>query len=380
MGRVCFSSGESHKIWSLWREGGSLSDIARETGRHVGSVHGFLSSHGGIAPREPVTSAHALTIEERESISRGLAANESFRSIARAIGRAPSTVSREVHRHGGRAHYRALDAANAATRALRRAKPLVLSTNGLRRQLVMEKLELDWSPQQIAGWLRRNHPDEPKLHVSHETIYRSLYLRQRSALPKQLLQRLRTGRVMRRSKRASTAGQRRGQIVGAVPIAERPQEVATRQEAGHWEGDLIAGAKNTHVATLVERRSRWTMLVKLDGKDAESATAALVAALSNLPPTSLKTLTWDRGTELARHREVTERTGTKIYFCDPKSPWQRGTNENTNGLVRQYLPKGTRLDVVSQGELDAIAERLNRRPRKVLAYAAPVDIHCGVLH
>ena len=379
MGRVCFSRVERESIWSLWGEGRSLSDIARATGRKVGTVHAFLSSQGGIAPRRTVASAHALSTGERETISRGLAAHESFRSIARAIGRAPSTVSREVHRHGGRAHYRAVDAADAAAMARRRTKPLVLSTSGPRRQLVMEKLELDWSPQQIAGWLRRNHPDEPALHVSHETIYRSLYLRSRGGLPKQFLQRLRTRRVMRRSKSASNAGQRRGQIVGAVPIAERPPEVSMRQEPGHWEGDLIAGAKNTHVATLVERRSRWTMLVKLDGKDAASATAALVAALSKLPRTSLKTLTWDRGTELARHREVTERTGTKVYFCDPKSPWQRGTNENTNGLVRQYLPKGTRLDALSQGDLDTIAERLNRRPRKVLAYATPFDIHCALL-
>jgi len=379
MTRRIFTPQDKEQIWSLWRAGTSISDIARATQRKPGTIHTFLSDRGGIQPRSSSPSSHRLSASERETISRGLAAKHSFRAIARELGRAPSTVSREVNRNGGRVRYRALGAQRAAQKARKRPKPLLLERKDKRRALVESKLALDWSPQQIAGWLRRHKSASPELLISHEAIYRALYLRQRTGLAKDLLRRLRSRRKMRRSRKASTAGQRRGQIVDAVPISARPSEIESRSELGHWEGDLIAGRANSHVATLVERKSRFTMLVKVNGKDAQTVTQALKEAISRLTEIPFRTLTWDRGTELARHKELSAATNTDIYFCDPKSPWQRGTNENTNRLLRQYLPKDTRLGERTQDDLDKIAAQLNQRPRKILAFRTPVDVMGGVL-
>ena len=239
--------------------------------------------------------------------------------------------------------------------------------------VVAEKLAADWSPQQIAGWLRLTYPDNPAMHVSHETIYRSLFVQSRGVLKKELVAHLRRRRTMRRSQHASTAGQQRGQIVDAVSIRERPAEVEDRAVPGHWEGDLLPGAGNSHVATLVERQSRFLMLVRVPGKDTTSVVRALARMVKTLPRGLMSSLTWDRGTELAAHRTFTIATNVRVYFCNPQSPWQRGSNENTNGLLRQYFPKGTDLSTYGQPDLNVVAKRLNTRPRKTLGYETPAD-------
>ena len=306
-------------------------------------------------------------------VSRGVAADQSIREIARTLQRPPSTISREIARNGGRAQYRAVPADIHAWRRAERPKPCRLALDLTLRDVIAAKLRLDWSPEQIAGWLKCEYPQEAHMHLSHETIYRTLYVQARGALKKELIAHLRRRRPLRRSRRYSTAGQPRGQIIDAVPIADRPASIEDRAVPGHWEGDLVAGAKNTHVATLVERQSRFVQLIKVPGKDAETVVRALTRHVQRLPDGLMESLTWDRGLEMAHHKRFTIATDVTVYFCDPQSPWQRGTNENTNGLLRQYFPKGTDLSMFSQAQLNAIARRLNTRPRKTLGFMTPAE-------
>jgi len=373
MGRPGLSASQKADLWQRWKDGQSLSEIGNALGKHAGSVHGVLSSNGGIVPTLRHRSFLTLSFVEREEISRGISAGESIRQIATGIGRSPSTVSREIARHGGLKKYRATIADSAAWNRALRPKLCRLAVHDKLRSIVAEQLSLDWSPEQISGWLRVQFPNDETMRISHETIYRSLFIQARGVLQKELVRHLRTNRMMRRSKNASSGGQPRGQIVDAVSIRERPVEIEDRAIPGHWEGDLISGAKNTHIATLVERTSRYTMLVQVDGKDTSSVVSALIRQVHDLPTELSRSLTWDRGMEMARHKQFTVATNIQVYFCDPQSPWQRGTNENTNRLLRQYFPKGTELSGHSQSDLDAIALRLNQRPRKTLGYKTPAE-------
>jgi len=364
---------QREELWARWRAGESMSDIGRALNKHPGSIFTFLAVQGGIVRAPRRRAAWALTSADREQISRGLAAEQSIRAIARRLQRSPSTVSREVARNGGRTHYRAVVAEARAWRRAERPKPCRMAQEPELCALVTAKLRLDWSPEQIAGWLRREYPEDERMHVSHETIYRTLYVQARGALKKELLRHLRRRHPLRRSRRYSTAGQPRGQIIDAVPIAARPASIADRAVPGHWEGDLLAGGKNTHIATLVERQSRFVQLIKVPSKDADTVVRALTRHVQRLPDGLMASLTWDRGLEMAHHKRFTIATDVAVYFCDPQSPWQRGTNENTNGLLRQYLPKGTDLSAVTQGKLNAIAQRLNTRPRKTLDFTTPAE-------
>jgi IS30 family transposase len=360
------------ELWERWRAGESISDIARALQKAPGSIHGMIEATGGFSPPEQQRRRGcALTPSEREEISRGLATGASFRAIAARLGRPASTVCREVNRNGGRRDYRAQKAEERASTRARRPKRCLLAIDERLRDLVAAKLEADWSPQQISGWLKREYPDDEAMRVSHETIYRTLFVQARGALKRELLAHLRSRRMMRRSRRASTRGQPRGQIKEAISISERPPEAEERAVPGHWEGDLLAGSRNTHAATLVERSSRFVMLVRVDGKDTESVVKALGEQIRRLPKTMMATLTWDRGPEMAAHKSFTVATDVSVYFCDPKSPWQRGTSENTNRLLRQYLPRRTDLSVYDQAALDLIALKLNTRPRKTLGYSTP---------
>ena len=365
------SARQKRELWSRWRSGQSLSDIGRALGKHAASIFGVIAATGGITPASRKRPESALTLREREEISLGLAKGRTLRAIAARMRRTPSTVSREVSRNGGPKKYRAARADERAWAKAKRPKLSLLAKRPALRRLVAAKLQDDWSPEQIAGWLESEYGDNAAMRVSHETIYRSLYLQTQGALHQQLIRRLRTKRLMRKGKTASTSGQRRGQIIGAVSIHDRPPEIGKRTKPGHWEGDLIAGRGNTHIATLVERYSRYLLLVRLKGKDSGSVVSALIRKVNGLPRGLFLSLTWDRGTELALHKRFTNRTGVPVYFCDPKSPWQRGTNENTNGLVRQYFPKGLALSAFSQRDLDLVALRLNRRPRKILGFHSP---------
>ena len=367
------SAAQRLDMWSRWKAGQSLQAIGRALGKDHVVIQFLLARHGGIAPAARHRSRRALTLAEREDISRGIAGGSTIRQIARGLHRATSTVSREVTRHGGRAQYRAGNADSQAWESALRPKACRLSLHDELRNLVASKLLLDWSPQQISGWLKSQYPDDESLRVSHETIYRSLFIQARGALKQELLQHLRSQRRIRRSRHASVHGHAQGRIVDAISIRERPAEVEDRAVPGHWEGDLLRGAGNSHVATLVERHSRFVMLVKTPGKDTATVVAALSQHVLQLPPALRLSLTWDRGLEMAQHKDFTVATDVKVYFCDPQSPWQRGSNENTNGLLRQYLPKKTDLSSFSQEELDAIALRLNQRPRKTLGFKTPAD-------
>lgn len=373
MRRPGLSAMQKAELWQRWKAGQSLSDIGRALGRHAGSVHDIVSSNGGIVPPNRCRSRLALTLAEREEISRGIAMGCTIRQIAAEIARSPSTISREIARHGGSHRYRASEADSVAWEQARRPKSCKLAVNDGLQLIVASKLSLDWSPEQIAGWLKQEFLDDANMRISHETIYRSLFIQARGVLKKELIGHLRSRRMMRRSKSASTEGQLRGQIIDAVSIRERPADVEDRAIPGHWEGDLISGSKNTHIATLVERHSRFTMLVKVRGKDTISVVTALSKQVRKLPSELRRSLTWDRGTEMAHHKEFTFATDVQVYFCDPQSPWQRGTNENTNRLLRQYFPKGTDLSGYSQSDLNKIALRLNQRPRKTLGFCTPAD-------
>lgn len=373
VGRPGMSDEQKREAWERWKRGESLSDIARALEKVPGSIHGVISSNGGVVPRRRTRAAVCLNAAEREEISRGLAAGRSLRAIAAGLGRATSTVSREVDRHGGRERYRAAAADEAAWDRARRPKRCLLARRPQLAGVVAHRLSRDWSPEQISGWLKRTYPGDESMHVSHETIYLTLFVQTRGALKKELVKHLRSHRTMRRARAASTAGQGRGQIVDAVSIRDRPAEARDRAVPGHWEGDLVAGSNNSHIATLVERHSRYTTLLRVAGKDTTSVVAALTAGARRLPDGLIKTLTWDRGTEMAAHKTFTVATDVKVYFCDPQSPWQRGSNENTNGLLRQYFPKGMDLSGFTQADLDAVAMKLNTRPRKTLDYQTPAD-------
>jgi transposase, IS30 family len=364
---------EQAAFWGRYRAGASLRSISRSLGYSMGTLRSLLQATGGRKPVLPRRSERHLSLSEREEISRGLVAGHSCRTIAISIGRAPSTVSREIARNGGRGGYRACRADRAGWHRARRAKAAKLVTCPALRQLVEAKLQLRWSPQQIAGWLERAYPGDPELRVSHETIYMSLFVQSRGALRKELTRYLRTRRMVRRPHAGQvTTGQ--GRLRNAVHISARPAEAADRAVPGHWEGDLLLGGRNSAIATLVERTSRFTLLVRLpDGRGSESVLAALAARIPTLPQQLVRSLTWDQGKEMAEHAQFTVDTGLQIYFCDPSSPWQRGTNENTNGLLRQYYPKKTDLTNVSQDELDAVAAELNGRPRQTLGWASPSE-------
>jgi len=367
------SAGQRADVWRRWKAGESLHEIGRACGKPHNCIRCVLLPSGGIAPAARRRSGGALTLAEREDISRGIASGSSIRAIASGLDRAASTVSREVTRHGGRSAYRALDADKQAWKSALRAKRCLLAGNRKLREMVASKLVLDWSPEQISGWLKTQYPDDKSMRVSHETIYRSLFIQARGVLKKELMEHLRTNRCMRRSRHATVSGQSRGQIVDALSIRERPAEAEDRAVPGHWEGDLLSGAKNSYIATLVERHSRFAMLVKVPGKDTEAVVRALSRHVRKLPASLRRSLTWDRGLEMASHKEFTVATNVKVYFCDPQSPWQRGTNENTNLLLRQYFPRGTDLAPISQAQLDQVALRLNRRPRKTLGFQTPAS-------
>ena len=371
--RFGLSAIEKRDVWSRWKEGQSLHEIARAFGKPHSCIRSVLLPRGGIPPIARRRSRLALTLAEREDISRGIACGSSIREIARRLDRAASTVSREVARHGRRPAYRAHDADQQAWNAALRPKKCLLAVNRKLRNIVASKLILDWSPEQISGWLKTHYPDDESLRVSHETIYRSLFIQARGVLKKELMDHLRSKRRMRRSRHASPSGQSRGQIVDAISIRERPAEVDDRAIPGHWEGDLLVGAKNSYIATLVERQSRFLMLIKVPGKETEAVVAALSQHVRKLPTTLRRSLTWDRGLEMAKHKEFTVATDVQVYFCDPQSPWQRGTNENTNLLLRQYFPRGTDLSAFSQAQLDQVSLRLNQRPRKTLGFATPAS-------
>jgi len=371
--RSGFSAFEKAEIWRGWKRGKTLRAIGRGLGRRSSHVRVLVAASGGIVPPPRRRSPRVLCRAEREEISRGLAAGDSLRTMASALQRAPSTVSREVARHGGREAYRADAADEAAWACARRPKRCRLATNGRLRKTVVEKLRLEWSPEQISGWLKQEYPEVVEMQISHETIYRSLFIQARGVLKKELLGQLRTQRTIRRSRHATLRKQSRGQIVDAISIRERPAEIEHRAIPGHWEGDLIAGTRNSHVATLVERQSRFTMLVKVNGRTSPEIVRALIRQVRHLPKELKKSLTWDRGLEMAHHKDFTIATDVDVYFCDPRSPWQRGTNENTNRLVRQYLPKGSDLSEHSQAALNRIALRLNQRPRKTLEFRCPAD-------
>jgi IS30 family transposase len=360
-------------MWGRWKAGQSLHEIGRAFGKDHVSIQFMLAQHGGIVPAARRRSPLTLTLEEREDISRGIACGSSIREIAKGLQRAVSTVSREVARHGGRPLYRASEADQQAWESALRPKRCFLAIHAKLQEIVAGKLILDWSPEQISGWLKIQYPEDESLRVSHETIYRSLFIQARGALKKELIQHLRFQRGIRRSRHARDSGHRSGQIVDAISIRERPAEIEDRAIPGHWEGDLIGGTNNSHIATLVERHSRFTMLVKVSSKDTATVVAALSQQVQKLPAALRRSLTWDRGLEMAQHKSFTVDTEVKVYFCDPQSPWQRGSNENTNGLLRQYFPKRTDLSGYSQAELDEVALRLNQRPRKTLGFQTPAD-------
>jgi len=373
VGRSRMSARDKAAIWDRWTRGESLSEIGRAVDRIPAAVFHVVRARGGIPPPPRWRSSRALTITEREEISRGLATGVSFRQLGAQLGRATSTVSREVGRHGGRLGYRAAAADGATWDRALRPQRCRLAQRPVLCAHVAEKLAVDWSPQQIAGWLKRTYPQDPAMQVSHETIYRSLFVQSRGVLKQELLRHLRRRKTRRRSRHASTTTQPRGQIVDAVSIRERPASVEDRAVPGHWEGDLLVGKANSYIATLVERRSRFVMLVRLPGKDTQSVVQALTRRVRTLPTGLMSSLTWDRGMELAAHKAFSVATDVRVYFCDPQSPWQRGSNENTNGLLRQYLPDGTDLSTYTQPQLNVIARRLNMRPRKTLGYDTPAD-------
>jgi IS30 family transposase len=372
--RRSYSASERAELWERWKHGETVSTIARALDRAPGTIHCTLRERGGVAPSPRRRSARHLDLAEREEISRGIAAGRSGHQIAAALGRDPSTICREIARNGGRERYRAADADERAWDRGCRPQACKLARCPDLANEVAEMLEADWSPEQIAGHLKRTHPAAEDRRVSHETIYLTLFIQARGALRRELIKHLRRSKSLRRPHAAKRRHAGQGQIKDAVSIRERPAEAEDRAIPGHWEGDLIEGRRNTHVATLVERHSRFVMVVAVAGKDTVSVTEALAAQVKTLPAQLRRSLTWDRGTEMASHVEFSVATDLDVYFCDPQSPWQRGSNENTNGLLRQYLPRGTDMGALSQGELDAIALKLNTRPRKTLEFRTPAEV------
>ncbi len=371
--RTYYTETDKALMWDRWQKGDSLHAIARLFDRSHGSIAGILSRTGGIRPAKRTRSKLALTISEREEISRGVVAGQSLRSIAASLDRAPSTVSRELRRNGGRRHYRANKADQSAWNRAHRPKTCKLAQNRALARIVASKLQLEWSPEQIAGWLKHTYPDDENYQVSHETVYRSLFIQARGALKKELLQHLRKTRAMRRSRHHTQKTADHGRITNTVSIRERPASVEDRAVPGHWEGDLLFGSHNSQIATLVERQTRYVMLVKVKSKDTETVINALIKHAHKLPRELYKSLTWDRGKEMADHKRFSLATDINVYFCDPQSPWQRGSNENTNGLLRQYFPKGMDISNIHQNRLNAVARRLNDRPRKTLQFYSPAE-------
>jgi IS30 family transposase len=371
--RRYFSAAESAEVWDRWQRGEGLRLIGRVLGKTSSSIFAHLRPHGGIRPVPRRRSSRALSLSEREEISRGVALGVSLRSIAAGLGRATSTVSRELRRNGGCRRYRATAADKWAWDRALRAKPCKLAVHGELGRIVARRLEQNWSPEQIAGWLKHAYPDDEARQLSHETIYRSLFVQARGALKKELIEHLRSGRAIRRSRHASAKGDQRGRIVDAISISERPASAEDRAVPGHWEGDLLCGSANSTIVTLVERHSRFVLLAKVANRDSRSVVDALIKQAKRLPDELWKSLTWDRGKEMAEHKRFTLATDIAVYFCDPQSPWQRGSNENTNHLLRQYFPKGTDLSVHSQQRLNQVARQLNERPRKTLGFETPAE-------
>jgi len=368
-----YTEAEKSLMWDRWQQGETLGAISRFFGltQSHSSVERIIRETGGIRPLARSRSPRCLSLSEREEISRGIAIGQSLRAIATKLQRAPSTISREVNRNGGLNNYRANHADKSTWDRAHRPKVCKLVKNRSLAHIVARKLQLEWSPEQIAGWLKYTFPNDENNQVSHETIYRSLYIQARGALKKELLQHLRRTRVMRRSRHHTQKTPDHGQITDAVSISQRPASIEDRAVPGHWEGDLIMGSKNSQIATLVERKTRYVLLAKVDRKDSQTVVNALIKQAHKLPRELYKSLTWDRGAEMAQHKRFTLATDIDVFFCDPSSPWQRGSNENTNRLLRQYFPKGTDLSKHSQAKLNAVARRLNERPRKTLDYETP---------
>jgi IS30 family transposase len=368
--RVGFTAAQSAELWERWKEGSGLKSIARVLGKSHSCIFAHMYPTGGIKPPSRRRSRLALSLAEREEISRGVVAGRSVRAMAKAMGRAASTISREIARNGGAQRYRAAIADKRAWKQALRPKLCKLAQNSQLRQAVAAKLERNWSPEQIAGWLKRKHPGDEAFQVSHETIYRSLYVQTRGVLKKQLVQHLRMRRAIRHSRHATQKGSR---LLNTVSIRERPASVEDRAVPGHWEGDLLLGAKSSQIITLVERQSRYLMLAKIPNRTTQTVVGALIKQARKLPDELYKSLTWDNGGELADHQRFSIETDVEVYFCDPHSPWQRGSNENTNRLLRQYLPKGKDLAPLSQAQLNRIARELNERPRKTLDFETPAE-------
>ena len=367
-----FTQGEKDLVFKLWKQGTGFSDIGRVLDSAPGTIFTALRETGGIQPKPRKRNARHLTLAEREEIRVALSARMSLRAIARMLNRSPSTISREVTRNRGRRYYKAVDADKRAKRLAKRPKLGLLEHNSELRSIVVSKLELKWSPEQISGWLSVEYSRRQKMQVSHETIYKSLYVRSKSIIHHSYTQHLRRKRPLRHSRYHRRSGDRSfTNIVNGVSIHKRSKNIDNRKSVGHWEGDLVSGSKNTHIATLVDRKSRFTIILKLAGKDANSVHTALLSAFKQMPSQYRKSLTWDRGMELAKHAELSEEIGIPIYFCDPQCPWQRGTNENTNSLIRQYFPRKTDLSPHSQARLNDVATQLNERPRKTLKFKTP---------
>jgi IS30 family transposase len=364
-----FSQTEKDQLWQRWKQGESISKISRTLGRTTTGVAYILKQSGGIEPAPRKRRDGTLTLAEREVISRAIAAKRSFRTIASLLARSPSTISREVHRNGGIDTYQAMTADKAAEQRARRPKPCKLKCYKKLRETVAKKLSLNWSPQQIDAWLKRQYPMEPCMQVSHETIYRSLFIQTRGVLKKELQKHLRETRRFRHARTKNK--DKRGMITELVSIRQRPASIEDRALPGHWEGDLIEGSRNSFIATLVERRTRYVALVKVNSKETREVVSKLTQHAKTIPEQLYQSLTWDRGAELKQHKKFTTDTGIQVYFCDPSSPWQRGSNENTNRLLRQYFPKGTDLSIHSQAQLNHVAQELNERPRKTLDFDTP---------
>ena len=371
--RTFLSIGDLNAVWDQWRRGSTPLEIGRTVDASGATVRFVIVRRGGVAPARRRRAPTALTLGEREEISRGLAADDGVRAIARTLGRNPSTISREIRRHGGPACYRARTADAAAWQRATRPKPCRLATAPRLCAVVTAKLRDQWSPEQIAAWLKRTYPDDATMQLSHETIYRTLYIQARGALKHELTAQLRRHRAVRRSRGAVTRGATQGHLIAAISISERPPSAADRAVPGHWEGDLLLGRPGSQIATLVERQSRFVLLVRIPHRDSATVGRALARRMQRLPAHLKQSLTWDQGKELAQHQAFTVATNVQVYFCDPHSHWQRGSNENTNGLLRQYFPKGMDLTNITQRQLDVVARKLNTRPRETLGWRTPAE-------
>ena len=376
MGRTYkrLSTDDIQVLWSRWFQGDTAVQISAVLGCDKDTVTWHVVRAGGVRPPERRRAARHLTLVEREEISRGLAQGDSLRAIAGRLGRPTSTISRELERHGGAAGYRAVAADTEAWAFGRRPKAAKLAGAPRLRRVVERKLRADWSPQQIAAWLQATYPDDRTMQVSHETIYQSLYVQTRGALKRELAAHLRRGRRYRRPRATARADRGPGQLVDIVSIADRPPSVEARAVPGHWEGDLLVGKRGTQLATLVERQSRFVLLARLPAADSATVVTALARRVQHLPAALWQSLTWDRGKEMAQHKQFSIATDVQVFFCDPQSPWQRGSNENTNGLLRQYFPKGMDLSSLTQRQLDVVARKLNTRPRQTLGWKTPAEV------